>query len=124
MQPEPDSRHLRSEAQARIAQPACNAQEMLALASFMSGAAMGDVTGHFKEAFHRYNTAAAAAHEPKSLVRYATRTAMLLAEYARAHRQFTDAHLALMRAHFQACRPASRNSSSTVHAHSIVLACA
>ena len=78
-------------------------QEMLALASFMSGAAMGDVTAHFKEAFQRYNSAAVAAREPKSLVRYATRTAMLLAEYARAHRQFTDAHLALMRAHFQVC---------------------
>ena len=74
---------------------------MLALASFMSGAAMVDVTGHFREAFQRYNTAASGAREPRSLTRYATRTAMLLAEYARAHRQFTDAHLALMRAHFQ-----------------------
>ena len=78
-----------------------NVQEMLALASFMSGAAMSDVTGHFREAYARYTTAAQAAREPKSLVRYATRTALLLAEYSRAHRQFTDAHLALMRAHFQ-----------------------
>ena len=76
-------------------------QEMLALASFMSGAAMGDVTAYFREAFYRYNTAASAAREPRSLVRYATRTAMLLAEYSRAHRQFADAHTALMRAHFQ-----------------------
>lgn len=62
---------------------------------------MSDVTAYFKEAFYRYNTAASAAREPKSIIRYATRTAMLLAEYSRAHRQFTDAHLALMRAHFQ-----------------------
>lgn len=76
-------------------------QEMLALASFMSGAAMPDVQWHFREAYKSYSTAAQAAREPRSLIRYATRTAMLLAEYSRAHRQFTDAHLALMRAHYQ-----------------------
>ena len=77
------------------------AQEMLGLTGYMSGIAMGEVTGHFREAFYRYNTVAAAAQEPRSVVRYATRTALLLAEYARTHGQFAEAHSALMRAHFQ-----------------------
>ncbi|KAK9805365.1 hypothetical protein WJX73_007226 [Symbiochloris irregularis] len=77
------------------------AQEMLALASFMAGASMATVTAAFSEAFSAYTEVARAAREPAAMVRYATRTALMLAEYQRAHGQFPEAHSALLQGYRQ-----------------------
>ena len=77
-------------------------QEMLGLASFMAQAAMGEVSGYFKEAFYRY-TSPGSGEQPRAPehVRLATRSMVLLADYARQHGLHAEANYALMKAHFQ-----------------------
>ena len=65
---------------------------------------MASVTAAFWEAFNHYVMVAASAREPAALVRYATRTALLLAEYQRAHGQYPEAHSALLQGYRQVCR--------------------
>jgi len=72
---------------------------MLALSSFMTGGAMGDVTSLFREAFYRYNSVNPL--QPKACVRLATRSMLLLAEYSKQHGLFSEAHAALMKAQSQ-----------------------
>ncbi|DBA74127.1 hypothetical protein WJX77_012500 [Trebouxia sp. C0004] len=74
-------------------------QEMLALSSFMTGGAMGDVTALFREAFYRYNSVNPL--QPKACVRLATRSMLLLAEYSKQHGLYAEAHAALMKAQSQ-----------------------
>ena len=76
-------------------------QELLGLASFMTGSSMQEVMTHFKEAFQRFSPQE---RDPsKSGIRYATRAMLFLAQYASLHGQWSEAHQALMRAHLQAC---------------------
>ena len=77
-------------------------QEMLGLASFMAHAAMSEVSGYFKEAFYRY-TSPGSVEQPRASVhvRLATRSMVLLADYARQHGLHAEANYALMKAHFQ-----------------------
>ena len=74
-------------------------QEMLGLAAFMAGNPMGDVVGHFREAFARYD--GIAGRSGRDLRRYATRSQLLLAEYCCQHSLFGEANAALMRAQTQ-----------------------
>jgi len=74
-------------------------QERLALSSFMTGGAMGDVTSLFREAFYRYNSMNPL--QPKACVRLATRSMLLLAEYSKQHGLYAEAHAALMKAQSQ-----------------------
>lgn len=76
-------------------------QEMIGISLFMAGGTMSDVLGAFKEAFYRYNSAATHSGAPRECVRYATRSMLLAAEYARQHGAFNEANYALMKAHFQ-----------------------
>ena len=72
------------------------AQEMLGLCAVMAGGpALGEVAGHLREAQLRYSQAG------KGGVRYATRSAMLLADFHCAYHHYSDANQCLMRAHFQ-----------------------
>ncbi|KAK9833051.1 hypothetical protein WJX74_005623 [Apatococcus lobatus] len=74
-------------------------QELLGLASFMIGASMQEVMTHFKEAFHRFSPQE---RDPsRDGIRYATRSMLLLAQYASLHGQWSEAHQGLMRAHLQ-----------------------
>ncbi len=76
-------------------------QELLGLASFMTGASMPEVMTHFTEAFQRFSPQE---RDPsKSGIRYATRAMLFLAQYASLHGQWSEAHQALMRAHLQVC---------------------
>ena len=77
-------------------------QEMLGLASFMAHAAMSEVSGYFKEAFSRYTSPGSGEqHRASEHVRLATRSMVLLADYARQHGLHAEANYALMKAHFQ-----------------------
>lgn len=71
-------------------------QEMLAVASFMSGLPPSDIMGYFKDAFYRYDMAAGKADQ--EIRRYATRSQLLLADYCSERRLFAEANAALMRA--------------------------
>lgn len=82
-------------------------QELLGLASFMTGASMQEVMTHFKEAFQRFSPQE---RDPnRDGIRYATRSMLLLAQYASLHGQWSEAHQGLMRAHLQVSWPASMN---------------
>lgn len=74
-------------------------QEMWALSCFMTGAPMADVTTLFREAFFRYNSVNPL--QPKTCVRFATRSMLLLADYCRQHGLHAEAHSALTRAQSQ-----------------------
>ena len=62
---------------------------------------MATVTAAFSEAFSAYTEVARPAREPAAMIRYATRTALMLAEYQRAHGQFPEAHSALLQGYRQ-----------------------
>lgn len=74
-------------------------QEMLGLAIFMAGGPPGEVAGHFREAFSRYD--ALAARGNAEMRRFATRSQLLLAEVCCHCGLHADANAALMRAQGQ-----------------------
>ena len=76
-------------------------QEVLALTLIVAGGKPAEIAAHFKEAFQRY-TSASGTRAPRSGVRAATRTMLLLADYCRALGHHGEANYALMKAHFQA----------------------
>lgn len=71
----------------------------MGLAAFMAGCPPAEVTGHFREAFARYD--AIVGRSGKELRRYATRSQLLLAEYCSQHGLLVEANAALMRAQNQ-----------------------
>jgi len=77
-------------------------QEVLALTLVVAGGKPSEIASHFKEAFQRYTTASGT-RAPRSGVRAATRTMLLLADYCRGLGHHGEANYALMKAHFQAC---------------------
>ena len=77
-------------------------QEVLAVTLIVAGGKPSEIASHFKEAFQRYTTASGT-RAPRSGVRAATRTMLLLADYCRGTGHHGEANYALMKAHFQAC---------------------
>ena len=82
-------------------------QEVLALTLIVAGGKPSEIASHFKEAFQRYTTASGT-RAPRSGVRTATRTMLLLADYCRGLGHHGEANYALMKAHFQACALSGR----------------
>lgn len=77
-------------------------QETMAIATVLCDGNSIDAVTSFKEAFYRYNQVASAAHtDDRTATRYATRTAMLAAEYLSSIGRHADASWIVMKAHFQ-----------------------
>ena len=92
-------------------------QEVLALTLIVAGGKPAEIAAHFKEAFQRYTTASGT-RAPRSGVRAATRTMLLLADYCRALGHHGEANYALMKAHFQVS--AQRSPMRLSHAWMLV----
>ncbi len=89
-------------------------QETMALAMIMTNAPSSEVVATFKEAYGRYSHLTNSGTN-KELVRYTTRAMMLAAEYAKQQGLFAEANYALMKAHYQVCRPGGLARTSLLH---------
>lgn len=72
---------------------------MLAIAAFMGGSSISDVSSYFKDAFYRYDVATTRGGQ--ELRRYATKSQLLLADFCCEQGMFGEANAALMRAQSQ-----------------------